>query len=94
MCPEGACELAAVQMLEAALDQSAATTSAVDLAVGTLQHLPIMEAFIERGVRPSALALRRGAADTPILRCDVLLLAFFCSAQALSCARWVVWGDG
>lgn len=49
-------------------DAQLACFSCVDLAVGTVQHIPTVEAFLEAGARPSEQALQRGTAGTPIMR--------------------------
>eukprot|EP00887_Chlorella_sp_A99_P000687 scaffold5.g687.t1 len=60
------------QIMQTAMSgQGGPTCSAVDLAVGTLQHLPTVEAFVDAGVTPSAAALQRGVADSPIMRAIV-----------------------
>ena len=42
--------------------------TAVDLAACVARRIPLVEAFVERGVRPSALALSRVELTVPLMR--------------------------
>ena len=46
-----------------------ATLPAVDLACCVARHIPTVEAFVRRGVRPSEAALRLAEHAVPIMRC-------------------------
>lgn len=63
-----------------------ATLTAVDLACCVARHIPTVEAFVQRGVRPSEEALRLGEHAVPIMRCGGGagggLRAGGCTAQA------------